>query len=213
LSHRYKHALIIGSGEDVPSEHPPITRETVVICADGGGKHAQKWGLTPAILLGDMDSISPQVYEYWKEKGVRFLEYPVHKDKTDVELGVDYAVELGVSSFSLVGVWGDRIDHSLGNLELLYSLAERGMSNVMYTASAALAAFQGGFSTEIDVDTTVSLIPLTQKVEGVTTSGLQYPLHQATLEKGSTLGISNKSIETGIDIQCSGGILLIIMSK
>lgn len=213
MSLRSKHALIIGSGEDVPPQHPPITKNTIIICADGGGKYALEWGLTPSIVLGDMDSIPSDIYEFWHGKGVPFLKYPVEKDKTDVELGIDYALEWGASHISLVGVWGGRVDHSLGNLELLYRLAEMGIKNTTFTSSAALTAFSGEFSAYARTNTTVSLIPLSEKVEGVTTSGLYYPLKNAVLQKGSTLGISNKTVNERIGIQCENGILLIVLAQ
>ena len=166
MSLRYKHALIIGSGEDVPNEHPPISNNTIIICADGGGKYAFEWGLTPSVVLGDMDSIPANIHEYWQAKGIPFLMYPVEKDKTDVELGIDYALELGASHISLVGVWGGRVDHSLGNLELLYHLAERGYVIQYITSSAELIAFQGEFSADVEMNTTVSLIPLSEETEG-----------------------------------------------
>jgi len=61
--------------------------------------------------------------------------------------------------------------------------------------------------------TFVSIMPLTKSVEGVTTSGLKYPLENATLTKGNTLGISNEIIEREAGVKISSGILLLIREK
>jgi len=51
---------------------------------------------------------------------VPFHTVPARKDQTDLELAVELALEKGARSITLVGGWGSRIDHALGNVELLY---------------------------------------------------------------------------------------------
>jgi hypothetical protein len=44
---------------------------------------------------------------------------------------------------------------------------------------------------------TVSLVPLSEQLEGLTYTGLDYPLTGARLERGSTRGVSNRFTQTG----------------
>ena len=61
--------------------------------------------------------------------------------------------------------------------------------------------------------TYISLLPLTAAVKGITLDGFQYPLIDATLEMGQSLGISNKlQADTG-SITIGEGLLLIIESR
>jgi thiamine pyrophosphokinase len=45
---------------------------------------------------------------------------------------------------------------------------------------------------------------------GVTTRGLRFPLHDAVLEPGSTLGISNELTVTEAGVRLDAGVLLTI---
>jgi thiamine pyrophosphokinase len=110
-------------------------------------------------------------------------------------------------------VWGNRLDHSLANLDLLYRLAQEGITGEILTGNARLMTLTGRLALTSGVGKTVSLIPLSERCDGVTTKGLYYPLCNASLHKGSTLGISNKTVSESIEIACSTGILLVVVPK
>ncbi len=210
---RWDKALIIGLGDDVPVDHPPISGNTLIVCADGGSTWAKQWGLTPHLILGDFDSQSTNDYQYWDSKGVSFQSYPPEKDQTDLELAIDYCLSLGIRDIIMVGVWGGRIDHSLGNLELLYRLGTQNIQASIETKQASLKLVCSCLALTVTVGSLISLIPLTSKVSKVTTTGLYYPLDRATLVKGNTLGISNKAVEEEVSISSGEGILLVIATK
>lgn len=208
-----KTALLLGSGEDVPKMLPKglINEDFLVVCADDGATLAYKWGVSPDIIIGDEDSIQPLTKEYWLAHGVPFARYPSRKDQTDLELAIDYALKQGVTRFVLAGVWGSRIDHSLGNLDLLYRLAKDNISHELLTATSRLIASSGSFTAEVAKGSIVSLLPLTAKVENVESDGLLYPLQNSELKKGSTLGISNEAIAEKISLKFTAGILLVVI--
>lgn len=208
-----KPSLILGSGEDVPERPPLLGGNPLIVAADGGANLAYKWGLIPHIIIGDGDSISAETKEYWIGKQVAFLKYPTKKDHTDMELAINYAINQGSTSITLIGAWGSRVDHSLGNLELLYSLAQIGIKNRLLTKNQILSAFEGNFAIETTDRSIVSLVPLSSEVEGVTTQGLAYPLNNSNLIKGTTLSISNEAVERHIQIKTKKGVLLVILSN
>ena len=98
-------ALIIGAGADVPQNLPCIAPGTLVICADAGIEHAERWGITPHLVVGDLDSATGDVEGWCLENGIELMRFPVEKDKTDVELAIDVAVSRQVTQITLVGVW------------------------------------------------------------------------------------------------------------
>lgn len=209
---RFKRALLIGSGEDVPEKVPVANGEgLLIICADGGAQVARNWGLSPAVIVGDQDSIDTETKNYWAEKRVPFLKFPVAKDKTDLDLAVDYAINEGVKEIILTGGWGSRIDHSLGNVGLLYSLAKRGITNSLVTKESSLFACFGQFAASVQVGSIISLLPLTPVVHNVTSKGLRYSLEGVNLSKGSTLGISNEAVAKKIQLKFASGILLVVL--
>ncbi|MCI8520925.1 MAG: thiamine diphosphokinase, partial [Clostridia bacterium] len=87
-------ALIIGNGDikNYDNVMRKIGKTDLIICADGGYNHAKKMGITPDVLIGDLDSAIG--YENIKNR----VEYPTRKDFTDGELAVMYAEEHGCDS-------------------------------------------------------------------------------------------------------------------
>ncbi len=208
----WQSALIIGYGEDIPKTLPAIGKDTLIITADGGLKHAQTWGLIPHVLLGDFDSLDLNQLEFDLSQ-TKIEKFPRDKDKTDLELAVDYALAHGIKAITFVGAWGSRIDHSLGNLELLYRLGKKHTTASIITAESEIHLVNYHLQLELPLGTVVSLIPLSEVVVGVSTSGLHYQLANQEIRKGSTWTISNKTKEKCIQISCESGILLLIVEK
>lgn len=205
-------ALIIGFGDDLPKRLPvEIDQRTLIIAADGGVKRAFVLGLTPHIVIGDFDSLNLSSQESLVLQSVDFLQYPEDKDFTDVELAINYALEQGVDEIILTGVWGGRLDHSLGNIELLYKLGRMGISSMLLTKESQAYLVNEDLTLNLPIGTTVSLIPLSETVSNVNTSGLYYELQDASLVKGRTLSISNKSTSSCIQISKGTGILIAII--
>ena len=206
-------ALIVASGEDVPKEPPALNDgNTLVICANGEAS-LPVWNLTPGLILGDQDSLDASSKEYWLAKGIPLQSVSAVKDETDLDLAVQYALNQGADSLTLVGGWGSRIDHSLGNVELLYRLALLGIPNQLLTRDHRLSAVCRGYKTQVRQGSIVSLLPLSPEVSGLTTSGLLYALEKVTIRKGSTLTISNVATATDISVEMANGVLLIIMEQ
>jgi thiamine pyrophosphokinase len=90
-----------------------------VICADGGADPVLDAGLVPAVVLGDMDSLSYGARSRLQAAHIRMLEFPTNKDKTDLELALDHALTYAPERITVLGaLGGDRLDHTLGNLKL-----------------------------------------------------------------------------------------------
>lgn len=88
-----------------------------LIAVDGGLDHCHKLGLKPDIIIGDLDSASPKFLQTYQDIPQR--KYPKDKDKTDLELAIEHALEKGAKSFTIFGGCGKRIDHTLANINLL----------------------------------------------------------------------------------------------
>ncbi|NPV53363.1 MAG: thiamine diphosphokinase [Firmicutes bacterium] len=187
-----------------------------IICADGGSGVVGRLDLIPHVMIGDFDSTKPEVLESWRKKGVMILTYPREKDKTDTELAVDYALDLGINRIILLGALGGRIDHTLANIALLTSLAMRRVDGAIideHSEIRVIAPDHGEPDTltfQGNPGDLLSLIPITPLVKGVTTNGLAYSLRDAVLSFGSSLGISNVFCSQSATIRAASGLMLAI---
>lgn len=190
-----------------------INLNDLIICADGGSEHALKAGITPNVIVGDFDSASPETVAVFKEQDIPFIEYPTVKDKTDTELAIDYAVAKGYNEILLLGCFGSRVDHTLANIMLLASLAQKGIKVWAVDENNDLYVCLDNVEILGEPGDYVSLIPLTAEVIGVTTHNLAYKLENATLSLGSTLPLSNRLSQTKGIVEIKDGILLVIKAK
>ncbi len=205
-----KRAVILCHGDFSPGDFELSDRD-VLICADGGAEYAANMGWWPDVIIGDLDSLPPAVRRKWEEAGAEFIVHPPEKDKTDGELALDYAVDLGVEEVVLLGALGGRIDHTLSNV---FMLTETNVSRARIV-DARQELWVIGTPTQItgQEGDTVSLIPLTSTVTGVHTEGLYYPLSDGVLRFGSSLGNSNKMTGEIASISIDCGKLLIVHSS
>lgn len=182
----------------------------LVICANGGLKAARKLNVRPDVAIGDFDSVSTGLVNWARSSGVKIIRHPVEKDKTDAELALDYALKRGAREIELFGALGGRLDHLLANIMLVGEPGAR-----LRIIDGNTEAFLAQETTRLDArrGDTVSLLSLSSRSSGITTRGLKYPLRNATLREGSSLGISNEVISTPASVTAGTGRLLVIVIK
>ncbi len=190
-----------------------IKEDNYIVCADGAAKFLVALEIEPNLLVGDLDSILEDDLTWMKEKGVEIRKFPTKKDFTDSELAVEYAMELKPNSITIIGGIGSRWDHSIGNIMLLNKMLNRGIVGKLMDENNELTITDGYLQMEGSIGDFLSIIPLTNKVKGVTLKGLAYPLTNHNFERGNTLGISNQFTETNATILVEDGVLLVCKSK
>ena len=109
-------AVVVASGEG-----PKLTlpRARNVVAADGGLLRARELGLAVDLVVGDLDSVTPEALAAAEDTGARIVRHPPAKDATDLELALDEALALGARRVLLVASASGRLDHLLGSLLLL----------------------------------------------------------------------------------------------
>ncbi len=194
--------------------HKEILRDCdYIICADGASNHAYKMKIEPNTIIGDLDSIHKEVKCYFENKGINFEKFPSKKDKTDTEICIDYAMELGAKEIILLGVIGSRIDHSLGNINLLYTLLQNGIKASIRNEHNEIYITDHEIEIKGTKGDIVSILPCFSNVKGVTLKGLEYPLNDFYLEYGSSIGISNVMKEETCKISLKEGYLFVIKAR
>jgi thiamine pyrophosphokinase len=206
--------IIIANGHlaDPAKARQRIRPDDRVICANGGTHHARLMGLTPDVIVGDLDSLDPSLCHELEAAGVRFVVHPPHKDETDLELALSLAITEGAEEIEILAMLGGRLDQSLANL-LLLARPEWASAWVRVTEGDQTAwPVRGGQTTTIEGTRgdLLSLVPLTPQATGVSLEGVEWPLHAATLCFGSTLTISNTLTATTARLRVEDGLVLVI---
>ncbi|MCX7695573.1 MAG: thiamine diphosphokinase [Caloramator sp.] len=204
-------ALIIAHGYSSEESLKRELKDTdIIICSDGGAIYAMEEGINPNIIIGDLDSIDKKVYEYFLEKDINIVSYPKEKDFSDTELCIDYAVSSGADKICILSGIGSRIDHSLINISLLYKIKNKGVEGYIATDSAYIYICTDFLEIEGEIGDTLSLIPLTLEVKGITTKGLKYKLLEGNILLGQSIGVSNEFVEKKCSIKVEEGILIVV---
>ena len=181
-----------------------------VICADGGARHLPSHGLIPDVIIGDMDSLDPEKEKYFEERGSRIIRRPKEKEETDTQLALEYALTMNPEEVWIFGALGGRIDHTLANISLLVLSAKKGVRTKLIDEWCEVFLVTGSSVIEGEAGQTVSLLPLSSRVTGITLEGFAYPLKDGTMEVGIPYGVSNRLLEGRGVISVAAGYLLVV---
>ena len=213
-------AVVIVGGDPLPEPVAVAVRElvaagdTIVVAADSGVDHALAAGVRPDLVVGDLDSISEAGLAWARGGGVEVHEFPPAKDVTDTEIALATAAGRGVTDIVMVGGGGDRLDHSIGALTALghASMAALGSLSALWSDST-VHVLHGPRSLEVDLPsgTTFSLLALHGRCTGVGEAGVEWPLVDAVIEPGSSLGVSNVARSATITVSVLTGVLTLVV--
>ncbi|MEN1759486.1 thiamine diphosphokinase [Anoxynatronum sibiricum] len=207
--------LVVTNGDvdDLAYLEEQASVHDMIICVDGAVRHLRPIGITPSILTGDLDSISDEDLQWVEDHHVPLLRYETRKDYTDTELALLHAIEKGARHVTMTGAIGSRIDHSLGNIFLLKLLWNHQVEGTIESEKVEMRIVGKEVNTLWRRGETVSFIPVSSVVTGLTLIGFEYPLNQATIDMGSSRCISNVIATDHPVIQVEKGLLLAIRNK
>ncbi len=182
-----------------------------IVCANGGALQARALGLTPDIIIGDLDSLTPAQANDFRAEGCLVIAAPAEKDETDLELALLHCRDIGAEDVTIVGALGGRIDQTLANVLLLTLPGVSGMSLTLVDGGqTARLLLPGAHEVFGQAGDTLSLIPLGDSVDGVTTQNLRYPLSDESLPQGPARGISNVMLADRAELGFRRGKLLLV---
>lgn len=205
-------ALVICNGEPParPLVHKLAARAGLIVAADGGANIARQCGTRLDLIIGDLDSISPAVKKFYlsaRNERPELIHVP-RQDNTDLEKTLDVLQERGVRRVTLVAATGKRIDHTLGNLSVLWNYTHA--MDILLVGDGWTAVPVGTKKrVRAKAGTIVSLIPF-GACSGITLRGLQYPLLDASMRVGE-IGLSNVVVKSPCTVRVNDGNLLMII--
>jgi thiamine pyrophosphokinase len=205
-------AVVVANGilPDLALFAPLLAAADVVVAADGGARALLQAGWRPTTILGDMDSLPPDLLATWCAGGGETLVFPPEKDETDLELGLRYVVQRGACRVAVLGALGGRVDHELANLLLLAAPLLDGIDAAVLDRRTRVVAIKDKLELAGRPGDLLSFLPVTASAAGIVTEGLKYRLNGDTLLLGPARGVSNVFVQERITVRLAAGVLLAV---
>ena len=187
-----------------------------IIGIDRGLEFCYRNRIVPQYILGDFDSISPEVIAWYREQTeIPIREYKPEKDATDTRMGLELALKLGSDRIFLLGATGGRLDHYMGNLQSLVVPAMAGKEAWILDEQNAMTVLSRSrtIKKECAFGKYISFFSMGDEVRGITLSGFKYPLKEYNMTNFDGIGVSNELAEDTALVEFRQGFLLMVMSK
>ena len=191
---------LVGGGSLGPSDlDDALALAPTVVVADGGADWALAQGITPAAVIGDMDSLSPRAAQAFADRLHRVSE----QDTTDFDKAL---TRIAAPVVLALGFAGGRLDHELAALHSLVLRADR----PCVLLGPDTLAFHCPPLLELDLPrgTVVSLFPFSHV--WVSSTGLRWPTEHIIFAPDRRIGTSNESDGDVSLIPSNPGMLVIL---
>lgn len=205
--------VVTGADAIDPRAVAAVPDDALVIAADGGLDHALAAGLTPHVLVGDLDSVSADG-RAWAETHAEIVVHPADKAATDTELALAHAVATGARRLLLVAGAGDRLDHSVAAIGALGGPLTETVAEVGgWWGPQRLHVVRPDRPVELALDpgATFSVLALHGPCRGVDVAGARWPLDDADLGPVVGLGVSNEAATPPVSVRVRTGVLTVIV--
>lgn len=179
---------------------------STLICADGGANSAFKLGLVPDYIIGDLDSVFPEILKFYSHKST--IIKVKRQNDTDVEKCLKFATRKKFTEALLLGVTGDRLDHTICNLGIVIKFYQKIKCNIV-AENSYLIPTNKTLTFKSKVGETISIYAFDKQTK-ITSTGLKYHLRNSSLPFGEKESTSNVAIKNQVKLIVKGGIIFII---
>ena len=202
--------ILLVAGGRTPNKNYFITiaQGRKIFCVDKGIEICRACNILPEILIGDFDSAEIAAVNWAIENKISIERHPVEKDFTDTQLALEILPKK--NSAILTGIFGGRADHLFSNIFTCANYEKIFLAD----EHEIIFYIKGGESVEVKFfqkPFAVSLLPISEICEGVTTENLHWELFNATLKQNFPNAISNRAENSEIKISVERGTLAIYL--
>ena len=175
---------------------------TQIICCDGATQNLINYGLEPSLIIGDLDSISNEIHEKYKN----IIVHDKCQDTNDLTKAVNWCLANNITEISILGATGKREDHTLGNISLLMDYSK--LLNVkMISDFGIFTAISKSTKFESIVGQQISIFSLNPETE-ITSENLKFPLKKLKL-KSLWMGTLNEALSDNFTINFENGEIIV----
>lgn len=198
-----RRCVIVGGASigDYETVGAMLRQDDYMIYCDCGLRHMDGLGAEPDLIVGDFDSYSNPEME------TETIVLPCEKDDTDTVFAVKEAIRRGFEDFLLIGVVGERLDHTLGNVSILLMLDSEGKEGTIIDDYSEMEIVSDRCEMPCIIDDSYvyfSLINISGTARGVNIRGAKYTLENAEITCEYQYGVSNEVL-TGCTAEVSVG--------
>ena len=185
-----------------------LNKDDFYIFCDCGLKHSEKLNITPNLIVGDFDSYDKP------ETDIETIVSPREKDDTDTVFAIKEGIKRGYDDFLLIGVIGERLDHTLVNVSILNYLDKEGKTGRIIDDYSEMVIINNNTAYVDDSFSYFSLINMFGVSEGVTIKNAKFPLDNADITCEYQYATSNEVLKgKTAQIKVNNGKLLLIKVK
>ena len=177
-----------------------------IICADGGANKIKKLGIKPNVILGDLDSIRTDTLNYFRKTGTEIIKIE-EQETTDFEKSINYCLENKLDNCIIFGATSTRPDHTINNFSIMKRYYKK-INLRIIDDNFEITFLNKSTIFNYKVNRLISFLGFPE-ANGITTTGLKYPLNNEDLEFGVREGTLNSSVSDKITIKIKKGNLLL----
>lgn len=191
------------------------TEISAVIAADSGLELAHKHGVNVNLIVGDMDSVNPELLKQYEDNGTYISRFNQEKNETDFELALLAAKNYVADSLAIVGGGSGRLDHLLANISVASGELTETWETTLYCENEIIYVCKQGSTRTIPSlgNSDIAFIAI-GGTANITTSGVKFEVTDFNLSPHTSRGISNVFTSSQASIKVnSGSVIAIVPSQ
>ncbi len=195
--------VVLGNGDFPQSQLPQriiAEAKRLVIC-DGAANAFVPTGLPFDVIIGDGDSISPELRARFAERVIIVSD----QETNDQTKAVNYLAKQGVTQITVVGATGQREDHSMGNISLTMEYLKRGLDVRIFSNHGVFVPVRGNCVLKTTIGRQISIFNFGCKQ--MSADGLKYAIKPFVSLWEGTL---NEVTDSEVRIEADGCYLLYV---
>jgi thiamine pyrophosphokinase len=201
--------IIIGNGEDWQKEKILSFCQTAdfIIAADNGLSLLHQFDITPDLIIGDLDSVSPALLQRYPDIPVE--KFPGKKDFSDTELAIKKVITLNPREIILLAVTGNYFDHSYAAIINLFRNYKSGIEIKIVTSNSLIFPIKKKTTLLYLKGRRFSLFPISD-IKNFSMQGAQYQFAKKNL-KVTDYSLSNVIVQEKLEINLEKGMLFCVL--
>ncbi|MEZ4753687.1 MAG: thiamine diphosphokinase [Bdellovibrionota bacterium] len=179
---------------------------------DGAIRYAKELGITPDIIIGDLDSADPELIIELKSRGAKII-CDSDQDYSDLEAAIDHAFENEIDRVQIIGSMDGRADHALTNFMILANPKYGSKELEIIDKNSTTKLLKTGKVIELNKSAgeILSIVQIQESI--ISMKGFKWELDQETIKVGSTIGLSNLITQEIASIEVHSGSVFAIQTS